>query len=86
MTSLILFILEFKIFFIYGSLIFVRISEVSKWDFPGENLANYQIGKNSMNSSDVDVVIAFCFHSSLDLSELAKAAKKKLQSVSKAPA
>lgn len=31
----------------------------------------------------VDVMITFCFHSSLDLSELAKAAKKKLQSVSK---
>lgn len=31
----------------------------------------------------VDVMITFCFHSSLDLSELAKAAKKKLQSVSR---
>lgn len=30
-------------------------------------------------------MITSCFHSSLDVSELAKAAKKKLQSVSKTP-
>lgn len=33
----------------------------------------------------IDVMITSCFHSSLDVSELAKAAKKKLQSVSKTP-
>uniref|UniRef100_A0A8C0BUM7 GIT ArfGAP 2 n=1 Tax=Buteo japonicus TaxID=224669 RepID=A0A8C0BUM7_9AVES len=41
-----------------------------------DRLAFYLCGRKP------DVMITFCFHSSLDLSELAKAAKKKLQSLS----
>uniref|UniRef100_A0A8C3LJ56 GIT ArfGAP 2 n=1 Tax=Chrysolophus pictus TaxID=9089 RepID=A0A8C3LJ56_CHRPC len=47
-----------------------------------DRLAFYLCGRKPVALNAVDVMITFCFHSSLDLSELAKAAKKKLQSLS----
>lgn len=51
----------------------VLILELLKIDFVFNKLVNA-----------ADVTVRFWFHSSLDVSELAKAAKKKLQSVSRA--